>query len=460
MNKIYKTGILPLLVFTSGLMASCEGALNISPIDERPYAAVDMTIASLRNAETPVAFQTVELFSEDGNAGKGASVECSISKAVGQTVELRIEYNEGFVSEYNRLNQTSFEAFPSDAFTIQDDGVVLIAPGDTEAHPLQISFDRSKLSENIQYMLPLHIAGLPDGIQPSSSEDSYTFIVVNKGDRPSADKGTGIKTILYFGNDSNPLQANEYTMRDSGKPFFDIVCMFAANIIWDDEKKQASLSFNPWIQRMLDNADRYLRPLQERGTKVTLSILTGVSVLSDIAAREMALEVKAVLDAYGLDGVEFDDEYNNQQNYDPNSPGIEFGNWARFVYECKRVMPDKLIGVYDYGSTGSFREPIDGVPARAYISYVMEAMYGSAAWGIQNGFGGLDKSQCSPYSRHGGKFMVDQTTIERIKKEGYGYQMFFTLPDWNIAQEGLERMSQVYFDDMIQFSGKTVGRDW
>ncbi len=448
------------LISVSGILTSCEDALNVAPIDERPYASVDRTIASLRNADTPVLFHTVELFAgEDPGAG-GARIECSLSRVAERTVEMRVEYDADYVAEYNRLNQTSYEACPVDAFAIQDGGVVLIAPGDTEAHPLRVDFDRLKLAENTVYMLPLRLAGLPDGIDLSTTENLYTFLVVNRGDRPSTDKGTGIRTIAYFGNDTNPLQANEYTMRDSGKQFYDIVCLFAANIIWDDAKKQSALSFNPWIQRMLDNADRYLRPLQERGTKVTLCLLTGVSNLSDAGAKLMAREVKAVVDAYGLDGVEFDDEYNNQHNYDPESPGIQNNNWARFVYECKRIMPDKLIGVYDYGSTGSFSTPIDGVPARAYISYTMEAMYGSANWGIQNGFGGLDKSQCSPYSRSAASFNVDQNTIERVRREGYGYQMFFNLPQWATAQDGLERMSLAYFDDVIQFSGKTVGRDW
>lgn len=78
---------------------------------------------------------------------------------------------------------------------------------------------------------------------------------------------------------------------------------------------------------MLRNADKFIRPLQAKGIKVVMTILgnhdeAGMGNLSEAAAKDFAKELKAYLDIYGLDGIDFDDEYTSYNNSNP-SPGFE-----------------------------------------------------------------------------------------------------------------------------------------
>ena len=66
------------------------------------------------------------------------------------------------------------------------------------------------------------------------------------------------------------------------------------------------------MRHILDNRDIYIRPLQEAGIRVSLTILgngdgSGVANLSDEAARAFAQDLRSIVDTYGLDGVDFDD---------------------------------------------------------------------------------------------------------------------------------------------------------
>lgn len=61
-----------------------------------------------------------------------------------------------------------------------------------------------------------------------------------------------------------------------------------------------------------------------------------------------------IQEVFGLDGVDFDDEFskyaNVNQGGDP-SPGFEYPSGAaaaRLVYKCRKIMPDKIISIYDY----------------------------------------------------------------------------------------------------------------
>ena len=157
-------------------------------------------------------------------------------------------------------------------------------------------------------------------------------------------------------NDENILNCGEYVMKESGKPFFDVVSIFAANINVDSESGRVHIHCNDQVSFLLKNADKFIRPLQAKGIKVNMSILgnhdeAGMGNLSQAAAADLAKELKAFVDIYGLDGIDFDDEYTD---YKENpSPGFEQRsreNYCRLISECRKVMPDKLLGIYEYKS--------------------------------------------------------------------------------------------------------------
>jgi hypothetical protein len=77
---------------------------------------------------------------------------------------------------------------------------------------------------------------------------------------------------VYVEVNSNDLaNVADYTLAESGEAAIDMAMIFAANINYDGEK--AYLHFNERVTETLDDAETQIRPVQEKGTKVLLSVL-------------------------------------------------------------------------------------------------------------------------------------------------------------------------------------------
>ena len=69
---------------------------------------------------------------------------------------------------------------------------------------------------------------------------------------------------------------------------------------------------------VLNNREKYLKPLQDRGIKVILSIMghythAGVANMKEETAKAFAKELKIICDIYQLDGIFYDDEYTTRE---------------------------------------------------------------------------------------------------------------------------------------------------
>lgn len=116
-------------------------------------------------------------------------------------------------------------------------------------------------------------------------------------------------------NDANPLNNLSFTLKSNGKPLVDALIIFSANINYNVETGRVYIFNNENVQALLDNREHYLKPLQDRGIKVILGLLgnhdrSGVANMSKETAQVFAQEVKAMCDAYKLDGIFIDDEYS------------------------------------------------------------------------------------------------------------------------------------------------------
>ena len=195
-------------------------------------------------------------------------------------------------------------------------------------------------------------------------------------------------------------------MKESGKPFFDVVSIFAANINVDSESGRVHIHCNDQVSFLLKNADKFIRPLQAKGIKVNMSILgnhdeAGMGNLSQAAAADFAKELKAFVDIYGLDGIDFDDEYTvYKENPSPGFEQRSRENYCRLISECRKVMPDKLLGIYEYKSNfeDSPSGTVDGKSIGELVDYMCYGTYQRYVKGRESNFTGLPKSKYGPYS--------------------------------------------------------------
>ncbi|MFF0622326.1 endo-beta-N-acetylglucosaminidase H [Streptomyces sp. NPDC004296] len=229
-------------------------------------------------------------------------------------------------------------------------------------------------------------------------------------------------------NRNSMLNVGKYTLAEGGANVFDVAVIFAANINYDATKKSAYLYFNENVQRVLDNAATEIRPLQAKGIKVMLSVLGNhegagfANFPSKEAASAFAKQLSDTVGKYGLDGIDFDDEY---AEYGKNGTGQP--NDSSFVYlvsALRDYMPDKLVSLYSIGPSAD-RLSYGGVDISSKFNYAWNPWYGS--WQVPSI--PLPKSNLSPAA-----VQIEATSpstaadlARRTVGEGYGVYLTYDL---------------------------------
>lgn len=152
-------------------------------------------------------------------------------------------------------------------------------------------------------------------------------------------------------NDCDPRNALNYMIGD--KPLFDVVILFAFNIHVDADG-YPTLFLNDNVNQIMSDVEKYVRPLQALGIKVLLGVLPdhkgkGPSNLTPDEAVSYAKVLAYGVNLFGLDGVDFDDEY---AKYGTNGfPNYNTTSFSNLINALRAEMPaGKLITVFDYVS--------------------------------------------------------------------------------------------------------------
>ena len=180
------------------------------------------------------------------------------------------------------------------------------------------------------------------------------------------------------------LSAGKYTLANGGAQVIDVAVIFAANINYDGSN--AYLSFNQQVQSVLDNVATQVRPLQQKGIKVLLSILGNhqgagfANFPSQAAADAFAQQLADAVNQYGLDGIDFDDEYAEYGNNGTGQPN-DF-SFVYLVQALRAKLPNKLITLYDIGPAAE-RLTYNGQSIANTFDYAWNPYYGT--WGVPSG---------------------------------------------------------------------------
>ena len=190
------------------------------------------------------------------------------------------------------------------------------------------------------------------------------------------------KIMVYVEtNDVNPLNALCWEM--NGEKFIDILNLFASNIHKDSDG-YPTVYLNDKLTRVLEpdpnnptetGFHKYVVPLQEEGIKVCMTSLgdwqgVGVANMTPAMADRYADILVYCVDCYGLDGVNFDDEYANYSSYVNNS----YSHVIKALHaklDAKFGVGQKLITVFQWGNYNQ----IDAEAAEM-IDYVDHGSFG------------------------------------------------------------------------------------
>lgn len=465
------------LIFVGFSFTACEDDIDLDPNGN--YDNIDGTYGSVKNVSGARDLSTITIFGSKAGTGQ---LYFELSSAATEAVTVKLKIDEEALKAYNTANGTSYAMYPESQVTFENGGTINIAAGSQKSEALNITISSNGGTGNT-YALPISADVTAGGVKVSAASKSYIYLIKPYPEIPDSDKGTGMKAILYVEvNDENILNAGEYTMAGSGKPFFDVVNIFAANINYNSETKRVYINCNENVSHILKNADQYIRPLQAKGIKVVLTILgnhdeAGVANLGPEAAADFAREIKSYMDVYGLDGVDFDDEYSlyNERYGGSGQPPIESyipspgfvnpkggGGSARLVYECRKIMPDKIISFYDFNAyvpSGT----VEGEEVGTLLDYAYWGLYGS--WQDRHGnITGLDKKKYNPipinlnFSASNGGYRLSY--IQNARNQGFGIQMFYDLRSGSYDYTELfNNVSNVIFGDKVEWTGVTYAKN-
>jgi hypothetical protein len=240
----------------------------------------------------------------------------------------------------------------------------------------------------------------------------------------------GPKSVCYVEvNSNNFINTGCYLLKNGNQQLFDIAVIFAANINYDVVNKKAVLFNNGNVHTLLANKNILIKPLQDKGIKVTLSLLgnhqgAGIcNFTSRAAAKAFAKIISDTVAFYGLDGVDFDDEY---ADYGVNGTGQpNDSSFVLLLSELRSVMPGKLISFYFFGPATS-RLSYKNQKAGDFVNYSWNAIYGTYSAPVVPG---LNKSQLSAAA-----VKINNTSAatalqlaQRTKTDGYGIFLYYDL---------------------------------
>jgi hypothetical protein len=256
---------------------------------------------------------------------------------------------------------------------------------------------------------------------------------------PSASAAERTVSVAYVEvNDNDLAVVGDYSLSGTDTPVFDLAIIFAANINHDGTR--AVLHLNDQVQATLDDAASQIRPLQERGIKVLLSILpnhqgAGFANFPDAsAARDFAQQLADVVEEYGLDGIDFDDEYAEYGKNGTGQPNAH--SFVDLVLSLRELLgQDKLITFYNIGPSAQRTDDGDR-HAGDHVDYAWNPYYGT--WAPPS-ITGMSKAQLSPAAVSIYQTSASQSAefAQRTLDEGYGVFLTYNLGD----QDATDRIS-------------------
>lgn len=464
-NKItiYILSLLTVAFVSLGFLTSCDDSLQDGKIDESDYITPEYNIGYLIDGKGKKDLDFVEF----RNKGE-VDFYLALTNNASEDAVATAKFDSKVLEEYNLANGANYTLFPESLVSFEGD--FKVSKGTNKSEKLVVTILSSEdLDSETTYVIPVSTDMKSGNITLAEKESKYLIFVKDMTKIPTAAKESGIEIISCMEiNDTNPLNNLNFTLKSNGKPLVDQLILFSANINYSSETGKVYVYNNPNVEHLLANRDKYLKPLQDRGIKVILGILgnhdrSGVANLSDETAKIFAQELKAVCEAYNLDGIFYDDEYSAYQTPPPPgfvSPSAQAA--SRLCYETKMAMPDKIVQAYVYGLTRSL-PAVDGIPSGEFVDYGIHD-YGQSS-DLSGNYPGMPRSGMALYSQEyaQGRF-TSISNLQRLRRDGYGAHMIFamdpTRSNVNRQINSMKDIAEALFDDELVVDENYHAKDW
>lgn len=241
--------------------------------------------------------------------------------------------------------------------------------GKTASQTISLSLSNKGLATDTLYLLPI-IVKQTDGkgntrtqllqylVKPySKSMNMY----LNYGQvwNPGV-LGIEFMTVFYVNTETyQPLVVDTWKYNKMNNTTFqiehsralgNIVNLKPAAVGYDAAANHALFNLGPDLRYVLEHADKYIRPLQNRGRKVCICINGGGKGLgfcnmNDEQIADFTAQVKEVVEHYRLDGINLWDEGSKYGK--EGMPAMNTTSYPKLIKALRQALPGKLLTLVD-----------------------------------------------------------------------------------------------------------------
>lgn len=397
------------------------------------------------NSATYPGPQIVQLFigdpqmegrDEDDLGGKD-EIYFMLSKPAERDITLKFAMEESYLQDATYMRKITQDFF--NKYKINVDGmesgnligndllinggkeaIVTIKAGELQSEKVNLLFKRERLASNrFSFLFPIFATDM--ATNEIYGEIDYVIDALE----PLSKEGKPCVIIGYVDTEVvNPLMAGQFGLKLTStdmttwetslicnSPMLDITNVRTAFL--KEAQGRAILTYTPDMLYVLKNNKRYLKPMQQKGMKICLTIKggdtgLGFANMSDEQITDFAAQVRTAVSVYQLDGINLWDEgagYGKE-----GTPSVDDTSYAKLIKALKTAMPDKLLTLVDTReTTEALCDEQAGIRVGSYLDYAWSSMcdllqpYGAN----QN----VRPLAGMPESKYGAYFFPDWTTL-------------------------------------------------
>ncbi|MCM1501168.1 MAG: hypothetical protein NC115_00660 [Bacteroidales bacterium] len=249
---------------------------------------------------------------------------------------------------------------------------------------LALKAENGSMEEILYYDIYVPVPRICQEYKLYTGTDNFTVCYINTADYDPRIITDYVfeKTYQHGDIDDNKADGN-WTETLWKASIGNIVNLRKSSIEYDMDSGRAILKLSSDLAYVLEHPDKYIRPLQESGRKVCITLEggnTGLGFcnLTDAQAEDLAMQVKSILRLYGLDGINLWDRSSGYEKAaDRNLPAPGTTSYPKFIKKLREAIGWRpLLTLADQGvPTESFHDTglSGGIAAGEYLDYAWAA---------------------------------------------------------------------------------------
>lgn len=343
--------------------------------------AIETTYGMLRSNAS--ADNTVDILLTQGGGFVTRDFYFQQTQPTSTGFSLDVWIDPSLLNDYNAAEEVERTLLPETNYDFPDGKTLdLTAEGQRSAvKRVRISSDGLEAGK---YLLPLTVAAQDT---PDENKTLYYDITIRQpqpGDNELHD-GSDFFFVFYVNtSEYQPLIAQDYLLSKTDmmmnpiwyKTIGNIINLRIVTVTYDAVTGRAKLDLGSDMTYVLDHAVKYIRPLQEVGRKVCISIEGGGTGLgfcnmSDGQIADFTAQVKTVIEQFELDGVNLWDR--NAGYGKEGMPAVNTTSYPKLIKTLRETIgSDKLITLTDYEDPTAYfwdTEAMGGIAVGEYLDY-------------------------------------------------------------------------------------------